>query len=95
MWDDAAVQAASHFVFPVLAADREARDRARDALEDAGIQTTSYPAVHRFTDYRDGAGWSRCRPRGGGRAPLLPARCRRTLEDADLDAIAEEVAKLG
>ncbi len=95
MWDDEAVRAASHFAFPVLAADRESRDRARDGLKDAGIQTTWYPAVHRFTEYRDRDGWQPL-PNSEEVAerhyclPMSP-----TLEDADLDAIAEEVAKLG
>ncbi|HEX5908962.1 MAG TPA: DegT/DnrJ/EryC1/StrS family aminotransferase [Thermoleophilaceae bacterium] len=95
MWDDDAVRAASHFAFPVLAADREARDRARDQLKDAGIQTTWYPAVHRFTEYRDRDGWE---PLAASEEvaerhfclPMSP-----TLEDADLDAIAEEVARVG
>jgi dTDP-4-amino-4,6-dideoxygalactose transaminase len=50
-WDDAAVEAASHFAFPVLLPDRDARDRFRDRLQELGVQTTWYPAIHRFTDY--------------------------------------------
>ena len=52
-FDDQAVERSSHFAFPVLVADRERRDRFRDQLKDAGIQTTWYPALHSFTDYRD------------------------------------------
>jgi dTDP-4-amino-4,6-dideoxygalactose transaminase len=50
-FDDLAVERSSHFAFPVLVADRERRDRFRDQLKEAGIQTTWYPALHTFTDY--------------------------------------------
>jgi dTDP-4-amino-4,6-dideoxygalactose transaminase len=49
---DEDVARASHFAFPVLVADRETRDRFRDDLKDDGIQTTWYPALHTFTEYR-------------------------------------------
>ena len=45
-WDERAVELASHFFFPVLLPDRDARDRFRARLKDAGVQTTWYP---RFT----------------------------------------------
>jgi dTDP-4-amino-4,6-dideoxygalactose transaminase len=51
-FDDAAVELSSHFAFPVLLADRQARDRFRDELKAKGIQTTWYPALHTFTGYR-------------------------------------------
>ncbi len=51
-FDDDAVERSSHFAFPVLLRDREARDRFRDALKADGIQTTWYPALHSFTEYR-------------------------------------------
>jgi dTDP-4-amino-4,6-dideoxygalactose transaminase len=51
-FDDAAVARASHFAFPVLLEDRDARDRFRAALMSAGIQTTWYPALHTFSGYR-------------------------------------------
>ncbi len=51
-WDDAAVERATHFAFPVLLPDRVARDRFREQLRDAGVQTTWYPALHTFTEYR-------------------------------------------
>jgi dTDP-4-amino-4,6-dideoxygalactose transaminase len=51
-FDDNAVERSSHFAFPVLLADREARDRFRDDLKADGIQTTWYPALHSFTEYR-------------------------------------------
>ncbi len=50
-FDDQAVERSSHFAFPVLVSDRERRDRFRDQLKDAGIQTTWYPALHSFSDY--------------------------------------------
>jgi dTDP-4-amino-4,6-dideoxygalactose transaminase len=51
-FDEEAVERSSHFAFPVLLSDREARDRFRDALKADGIQTTWYPALHTFTEYR-------------------------------------------
>ncbi|HEX5853097.1 MAG TPA: DegT/DnrJ/EryC1/StrS family aminotransferase [Solirubrobacteraceae bacterium] len=51
-FDDAAVERSSHFAFPVLLRDRDARDRFRDELKANGIQTTWYPALHTFTAYR-------------------------------------------
>jgi dTDP-4-amino-4,6-dideoxygalactose transaminase len=51
-FDDAAVERASHFAFPVLLADRQTRDRVREELKANGIQTTWYPALHTFTEYR-------------------------------------------
>lgn len=51
-WTDADVERSSHFAFPIVVADRATRDRLRDALKDDGVQTTWYPAIHRFTDYR-------------------------------------------
>ncbi len=51
-FDELAVERSSHFAFPVLLADRHTRDRFRDELKDGGIQTTWYPALHTFTEYR-------------------------------------------
>jgi dTDP-4-amino-4,6-dideoxygalactose transaminase len=53
VWDDAAVEASSHFAFPVLLADTDARDAFRERLQELGVQTTRYPAIHQFTDYVD------------------------------------------
>jgi dTDP-4-amino-4,6-dideoxygalactose transaminase len=53
-FDDDDVARSSHFAFPVLLADRQARDRFRARLSDDGVQTTWYPALHSFSDYRDG-----------------------------------------
>jgi len=51
-FDEQAVERSSHFAFPVLLSDRHARDRFRDELKANGIQTTWYPALHTFTEYR-------------------------------------------
>ncbi len=51
-FSDEAVERSSHFAFPVLLADRASRDRFRAELKDSGIQTTWYPALHSFTEYR-------------------------------------------
>ena len=50
-FDEQAVERSSHFAFPVLLADRAARDRFRAELKDNGVQTTWYPALHSFTEY--------------------------------------------
>lgn len=51
-FDEQSVERSSHFVFVVLLKDREARDSLRAKLKADGIQTTWYPALHVFTDYR-------------------------------------------
>ena len=51
-FDEQAVERSSHFAFPVLLADRDTRERFRSDLKDNGIQTTWYPALHTFTEYR-------------------------------------------
>jgi dTDP-4-amino-4,6-dideoxygalactose transaminase len=51
-FDDRAVEHSSHFAFPVLLRDRDTRDRFRDELKAGGIQTTWYPALHKFSGYR-------------------------------------------
>jgi dTDP-4-amino-4,6-dideoxygalactose transaminase len=51
VWSDEDVERASHFAFPVVLRDEDTRDRFRERLADLGVQTTWYPAVHRFTDY--------------------------------------------
>jgi dTDP-4-amino-4,6-dideoxygalactose transaminase len=52
VFDDEAVERSSHFGFPVLLPDRAARDAFRAALQRRGVQTTWYPAIHLFSDYR-------------------------------------------
>jgi dTDP-4-amino-4,6-dideoxygalactose transaminase len=51
-FDEHAVARSSHFAFPVLLDDRRARDDFREQLKERGIQTTWYPAIHSFTEYR-------------------------------------------
>jgi dTDP-4-amino-4,6-dideoxygalactose transaminase len=51
-FDEVAVERSSHFAFPVLLEDRDRRDRFREELKAKGIQTTWYPALHTFTEYR-------------------------------------------
>jgi dTDP-4-amino-4,6-dideoxygalactose transaminase len=51
MWDEDAVEAGSHFAFPILFASGDARTRARDLLAGRGIQTTRYPVLHALTEY--------------------------------------------
>lgn len=51
-WDEEAVQASSHFAFAILVSDRGRRDRLRAGLNEVGVQTTWYPALHSFTEYR-------------------------------------------
>jgi dTDP-4-amino-4,6-dideoxygalactose transaminase len=46
------VERSSHFAFPVLLSGRQARDRFRAELAELGVQTTWYPALHLFTEYR-------------------------------------------
>jgi dTDP-4-amino-4,6-dideoxygalactose transaminase len=55
IFDQEAVERSSHFAFPVLLADRDARDGFRDKLKAGGVQTTWYPALHSFTEYREAA----------------------------------------
>jgi dTDP-4-amino-4,6-dideoxygalactose transaminase len=51
-FDDQAVERSSHFAFAVLLKDRVTRDRFREDLKENGIQTTWYPALHKFTEYQ-------------------------------------------
>jgi dTDP-4-amino-4,6-dideoxygalactose transaminase len=51
-FDEQAVERSSHFAFPILLSDREGRDRFRAELKSRGIQTTWYPALQTFTEYR-------------------------------------------
>ena len=46
----------SNYIFPIVLKNskREKRDEVRNKLAEAGIQTSvHYPAVHRFSIYRD------------------------------------------
>jgi dTDP-4-amino-4,6-dideoxygalactose transaminase len=90
-FDDGAVERASHFAFPVLLEDRDARDRFRESLRSAGIQTTWYPALHTFS------GYSRFAPadglpaasEAGGRHCALPLSS--TTTDAEVEVVVDAV----
>ncbi len=51
MWDEPAVEAASHFAFPILFESGEARAEARNVIAAHGVQTTRYPVLHELTEY--------------------------------------------
>lgn len=90
-WDDEAVERGSHFAFPILLADRDRRDRAREGLKARGIQTTWYPALTEFTEYRS-ARESGPVPRSeevAARHTVLPLSS--TLSEAQLDAVVAAV----
>ena len=53
LWNDDQVTRSSHFVFPIVVADLDTRDRLRSALASVGIQTTAYPAITSLSAYRD------------------------------------------
>jgi dTDP-4-amino-4,6-dideoxygalactose transaminase len=90
-FDDVAVERSSHFAFPVLLDDREARDRFRAELTSRGIQTTWYPALHTFS------GYSRYAPADGlPRALETAARhcalpLSSTMDEAAIDAVVAVV----
>jgi dTDP-4-amino-4,6-dideoxygalactose transaminase len=51
MWDEDAVERASHFAFPILFESGRARARAASDIADRGVQTTRYPVLHELTEY--------------------------------------------
>jgi dTDP-4-amino-4,6-dideoxygalactose transaminase len=90
-WDNRAVELATHFAFPVLLADREARDRFREDLKAGGVQTTWYPALHTFSEYRDAAPLDSL-PRAlevSERHCMLPLSA--TMDESDIDVVVETV----
>ena len=96
VFDERAVERSSHFAFPVLLADRAARDRFRAALKDDGIQTTWYPALHSFTEYRRYApdGGLPCASETADRHCALPLSS--SMDEAAVDAVVDSVrAALG
>jgi dTDP-4-amino-4,6-dideoxygalactose transaminase len=92
-WDETAVRRSSHFAFPVLLADRGARDRFRDELKDDGVQTTWYPALHTFTACRELA------PPGGlaGAETAASRHCAlplsSTMDEASVEIVVDAVRK--
>ncbi len=53
MYDDDQVERGSHFVFPTMLADQGKREALKAELNELGVQTTFYPALHRLTRYAD------------------------------------------
>jgi dTDP-4-amino-4,6-dideoxygalactose transaminase len=92
-WDETAVERSSHFAFPVLLADRDARDRFRDRLKADGVQTTWYPALHSFTECRHLA------PSGGlpGAEEAAARHCAlplsSTMDEAAVELVTEAVRR--
>ena len=83
MFDDAAVQRASHFTFTVLFEDAETRVRVREALAAARIQTTRYPAVHRLTEFERYATALPHSAAAADRHLALPLSAHTTLEQVE------------
>jgi dTDP-4-amino-4,6-dideoxygalactose transaminase len=90
-WEETAVRRSSHFAFPVLLADRDARDRFRAKLKDDGVQTTWYPALHTFTECRHLA------PAGGlpGAEEAAARHCAlplsSTMDETSIEIVVEAV----
>jgi dTDP-4-amino-4,6-dideoxygalactose transaminase len=90
-WDGQAVELASHFFFPVLLADRDARDRFRAQLKAMGVQSTWYPGLHTFTEYRNAIP-SGSLPRAteaGDRHCALPLSA--TMDETTVEIVVETV----
>ncbi len=90
-FDERAVERSTHFAFPVLLADRDARDRFRNDLKANGIQTTWYPALHTFSGYA-------CYAPAEGLPGALEAANRHcalplssTMDEADVDTVVAAV----
>jgi dTDP-4-amino-4,6-dideoxygalactose transaminase len=94
-WDEQAVERSTHFAFPVLLPDRAARDRFRSELKEGGVQTTWYPALHTFSEYRDttpAEGLPRALE-ASDRHCVLPLSA--TMDEADVDIVVEAVLSCG
>jgi dTDP-4-amino-4,6-dideoxygalactose transaminase len=90
-FDERAVELSSHFAFPVLLEDRQTRDRFREELKAGGIQTTWYPALHTFSEYRDtvpSGDLARARE-VADRHCVLPLSAK--MDEADVDAVVDVV----
>jgi len=90
-WNDRAVRLSSHFAFFVLLEDHAARDAFRAELADRGVQTTWYPALHKFTEYRGLAEWGSLphAEAASDRHCVLPLSP--TMDDATLDTVVSAV----
>ncbi|HEV3069927.1 MAG TPA: DegT/DnrJ/EryC1/StrS family aminotransferase [Solirubrobacteraceae bacterium] len=90
-WDERAVELGTHFAFPVLLADREKRDRFREELRAQGVQTTWYPALQTFSEYRAAAsaeGLARALE-VSERHCMLPLSA--TMDEQDIEVVVEAV----
>jgi dTDP-4-amino-4,6-dideoxygalactose transaminase len=96
-WSEELVASSTHYAFPVLLGDRGARDAFRSRLSEQGVQTTWYPALHRFSEYarRDA---TLVLPRvedGADRHCALPLSSSLTGEEIDVVIAAVETALAG
>jgi len=93
-WSDEDVERSSHFAFPVLLPNREARDRLTTDLAGLGIQTTAYPALSDLSEYAAGGRDLTLRRS----AELAEHHCALPLSsvmsEADVDAVIAAVARL-
>lgn len=86
--DDDAVRRGSHFGFAVVFDDEDTRERVRDHLRGAGVQSTCYPAFTFLTRFRDhppvpnAEAWAR-------RHLVLPLSSH--MDEQDLDTVADGV----
>ncbi len=90
-WDAPAVERSTHFAFPILLANRDARDRFREELRSSGVQTTWYPALCSFSEYRDTAPPAQLARavEAADRHCVLPLSC--SMDDAALDTVVQAV----
>ena len=97
-WSNDEVARSSHFAFPILLPDRQARDRLRAGLTLMGIQTTVYPAIAELSDYRgNDADQTLARSRElAGRHCVLPLSPLMTGVDIDIvvDAVSTVLDKM-
>jgi len=91
-WDDDAVAASSHFVFAVLLEDAAKRDAFRVGLRERGIQTTWYPALTQFTEYRTASGSTPRAEHIAERHCALPLSSHTSLPEIELVVNAVEAA---
>jgi dTDP-4-amino-4,6-dideoxygalactose transaminase len=98
-WDEQAVERSSHFAFPVLLSDRDARDRLRSELAQDGVQTTWYPALHTLTEYRRYApaeGLARAAEAADRHCVLpLSATMNETALDTVVDVVRSALSRVG
>jgi dTDP-4-amino-4,6-dideoxygalactose transaminase len=93
-FDDEDVIRSSHFVFPIMLADRTARDELRVGLRDAGIQSTVYPALHQLGEYA-ALGSDESLPDAtatAARQLILPMNS--LLDEAKVELVTDQVAAL-